>query len=130
MDLRSLNPKVFQMWELQRSGGTDYFQPSTQEDITEIERLVETRIPDDYREFLLQYSTVVGSINVGAYFFPCRFKKKSVIMGEFLAGALGKADDQRHQGLLQSPSGFRRRQAACISRTASAHARQQRHFAD
>ncbi|PYE22703.1 SMI1/KNR4 family protein SUKH-1 [Rhizobium sp. PP-CC-3A-592] len=82
MDLESLNPKVFKMWESQRNGGPDFFQPSTKEDIEQIERLVETRIPEDYREFLLQYYAIGGSINVGAYFFPCSFKKKSVIMGD------------------------------------------------
>lgn len=83
MDLQTLNPKVFQMWEKQKDAGPTYFQPSTQEDIAEIERLVGTRIPDDYREFLLEYSTVIGVHAIGAYFFPCRFERKSAIVGNF-----------------------------------------------
>ncbi|MDP9757221.1 MULTISPECIES: hypothetical protein [Agrobacterium] len=51
MDLESLNPQVFKMWELQKNGGPDFFQPSTREDIDEIELLVERPIPEDYRVF-------------------------------------------------------------------------------
>src|SRR5690606_35894461 len=83
MGLQNLNPKVFQMWDMQKDAGPAYFQPSTEEDIAEIERLVEARIPDDYREFLLEYSTVIGAYTIGAYFFPCRFRRKSVIVGSF-----------------------------------------------
>jgi len=83
MDLQNLNPKIFQMWDMQKDAGPAYFQPSTEEDIAEIERLVEARIPDDYREFLLEYSTVIGAYTIGAYFFPCRFRRKSVIVGSF-----------------------------------------------
>ena len=81
MDLESLNPQVFKMWELQRNGGPDFFQPSTREDIEEIELLVERPIPEGYRDFLLKYSAIGGSIEVGAYFFPCNFQKRSVIAG-------------------------------------------------
>ena len=83
MDLQSLNPKVFQMWNMQKDAGSVYFQPSTPKDIAEMERLVETRIPDDYREFLLEYSSVIGAHAIGAYFFPCRFRKKPAIVGNF-----------------------------------------------
>lgn len=71
------------MWNEQKALGAAYFQPSTTEEIAEIERLVGTSIPDDYREFLLKYSTVIGADSVGAYFFPCQFKDKSVIAGDF-----------------------------------------------
>ncbi len=83
MDLQALNPKVFEMWSEQKALGSAYFQPSTTEEISEIERLMGTDIPGDYREFLEKYSTVIGADSIGAYFFPCRFKDKSVIAGNF-----------------------------------------------
>ncbi|MEO3999632.1 hypothetical protein [Mesorhizobium sp. CAU 1732] len=61
----ALNLKVLQMWSGQKELCSAYFQPSTAEEIAEIERLVGTNIPDDYRGFLLEYSTVIGADSIG-----------------------------------------------------------------
>lgn len=83
MDLESLNPQVFKMWELQRNGGPDFFQPSTREDIEEIELLVERPIPERYRDFLLKYSAIGGSIEVGAYFSRVISRKGRLSLGTY-----------------------------------------------
>jgi len=83
MDLKALNPKAFQMWEMRKAGGPAYFQPSSDEDISEIEDLVDSELPEDYKTFLSEYSTLGVVPTIGAYHFPCRFKDRSVIAGAF-----------------------------------------------
>lgn len=83
MDLQSLNPKVFEMWKLRRSGGPNYFQESPEEDIAELERLAGQNLPEDYKDFLRTYSTVGAVPKIGANYFPCEFPKKKVISYTF-----------------------------------------------
>jgi hypothetical protein len=79
MNLEDLNPKVYAMWKIRKDLGPDYFQPSSIEDIKEIEKEVQSSIPDDYKEFLLEYSTVGGVPKIGAYYFKCVYKDGPVI---------------------------------------------------
>jgi len=67
MNLEELNPKVYEMWSSQKDLGIDYFQESKEEEIKSVEYEIGAILPDDYKEFLKKYSTVVGSMDVGAY---------------------------------------------------------------
>ncbi|WP_083572147.1 SMI1/KNR4 family protein [Sinorhizobium americanum] len=79
MDLKGLNSKVYDMWKIREELGPDYFQPSTQEDIAAIKSELGADIPDDYQEFLIEYSTVGGVPKIGAYYFKCAYKSGPVI---------------------------------------------------
>jgi hypothetical protein len=83
VDLEALNPNVHQMWLEQKMAGPDYFQPSTEEDIAEIEREVAAPLPSDYKEFLIEYSTVIAAPVIGAYFFKVEYNDKRSIECDF-----------------------------------------------
>ncbi len=84
MDLENLNPAVFEMWKRRaESGDKDYFQPSTQEDVADIEAMVGHKLPDDYVEFLIRYSTVGAIPSIAANYFPIAVNEKRAITSDF-----------------------------------------------
>ncbi|MBS7696220.1 MULTISPECIES: SMI1/KNR4 family protein [unclassified Chelatococcus] len=83
MDLQTLNPKVFAMWELRRAGGPVYFQESSEEDVAALEEIMGRSLPEDYKEFLLKYSTIGIVQSIGAGYFPCKFPKRNEIHMHF-----------------------------------------------
>ena len=83
MDLQTLNPTVFQMWEIRKAGGPDYFQESSEADIAALEEIMGKSLPEDYKEFLRKYSTIGIVPSIGAGFFPCNFPKRNEIRIHF-----------------------------------------------
>ncbi|TCN33794.1 SMI1/KNR4 family protein [Sinorhizobium americanum] len=79
MNLEELNPKVYEMWRSQKELGSDFFQESKEEEIKAIEDEIGESLPEDYKDFLRKYSTVLGSMDVGAYYFKVDYKEKSFI---------------------------------------------------
>lgn len=106
MDLQTLNPKVFQMWEMRKAGGPAYFQESSEEDIAELESIAGQALPEDYKDFLRTYSTVGTVPKIGANYFPCEFPRKTVIGYTFtlVPWAASTASACRH---LYAPDRFR-----------------------
>ena len=83
MNLQDLNPKVYEMWRLRKEGGPYYYSPSTAQDVEAIEAEVKTGLPDDYKEFLLEYSTVGVVPKIGANYFKCVYPDETVITFDF-----------------------------------------------
>ena len=83
MDLEKLNSKVYEMWKVRREAGPDYFQPSSDEEILEIEKISGASFPEDYKDFLRNYSTIGAVPRIGANYFPCDFPEKKAICYTF-----------------------------------------------
>lgn len=78
LDLKALNPKLYDMWQEQKKLGEDYFQDSTAEDIGNLEAAVGASLPADYKQFLEGYSTVIAS-DIGASYFTMRYRDEYLI---------------------------------------------------
>lgn len=83
MNLKTLNPKAYEMWKVRRDAGPDYFQESSESDILELERIAGVSLPKDYKDFLRKYSTLGAVPKIGANYFPCEFPGKKVISYTF-----------------------------------------------
>ncbi|GHC69462.1 SMI1/KNR4 family protein [Limoniibacter endophyticus] len=79
MDLKAINPKLYDMWIAQKKLGPGYFEESTDEDIKALEGEVKAELPQDYKEFLKEYSTVLARIGDGANYFTMTYQGKDVI---------------------------------------------------
>ncbi|WP_182418673.1 SMI1/KNR4 family protein [Bartonella sp. HY038] len=58
MNLEAINPIVYGAYLQRKAAGPRFYEPSTREQLQEIEHMVDSRLPDDFVEFMLEYSTV------------------------------------------------------------------------
>ncbi|MCX2698450.1 SMI1/KNR4 family protein [Ochrobactrum chromiisoli] len=79
MDLKELNPKLYEAWVAQKKLGPDFFQESTDEDIEAIEAEVKAELPQDYKKFLRKYSSILTNRQIGANYFTMKFQDADVI---------------------------------------------------
>ncbi len=71
------------MREMSKGAGRSITQPSSLEEIAEIEELSNSEPHEDYRDFLLEYSISGFVQEIGDSYFPCRLKNRSVIESNF-----------------------------------------------
>jgi hypothetical protein len=83
MNLEKLNPGLFATWKLIKDAPPEFYTPPDPEAVKELERIAGGRIPEDYKEFLLTYSKVSGSVRNGVMYFKCKYPTKEVIRSDF-----------------------------------------------
>ncbi|GGE96860.1 hypothetical protein GCM10011404_32530 [Sphingomonas prati] len=54
MDLKSINPYVYAMWDEYRTLGSYYYEETSPETLASIEAEVGAKLPGDYKEFALK----------------------------------------------------------------------------
>ncbi|MBP0617768.1 SMI1/KNR4 family protein [Jiella mangrovi] len=80
MDLKSINPYVYAMWDEYRTLGPDYYQETSPKTLAEIEAEAGAKLPEDYKEFALEYSCFDAIPRAGTDLFYCAFPNQAMIM--------------------------------------------------
>lgn len=82
MDLEKINPKAYAMWKTLYDTDPEQFELTrrcTSEDIQKMEALMNAKLPEDYKAFMLKYYTLHGIPKIPVYFFKCDYKSGPII---------------------------------------------------
>ncbi|TBX77830.1 SMI1/KNR4 family protein [Rhizobium laguerreae] len=82
-DLKAINPGLYENWMLVKDAPPEFHSPPDPSAVQELETLAGGKLPQDYKDFLLEYGDVGGSVQTGVRYFLCRYPDKEVIDSDF-----------------------------------------------
>lgn len=82
-DLKAINPGLYENWIAIKDAPPEYQSQPDPAAVEELEVLAGGKLPQDYKDFLLEYGRVGGSVNTGVRYFLCRYPGKDIIDSDF-----------------------------------------------
>lgn len=82
-DLKAINPGLYENWLLVKDAPPEFHSPPDPAAVRELEVLAGGQLPQDYKDFLLEFGDVGGSINTGVMFFRSQYPDKEIIESDF-----------------------------------------------
>lgn len=79
MNLKEINPKAYAMWDAIDKKNPKFFKESSSEELHKIEILMGAKLPNIYKEFMLEYHMLPAIPRIGAYCFKADYKAGSII---------------------------------------------------
>ncbi|TWF52217.1 SMI1/KNR4 family protein [Neorhizobium alkalisoli] len=82
-DLKAVNPGLFENWLLIKDAPPEFHERPDPAAVQELEVLAGGRLPQDYKDFLLEYGDISGSVETGVRYFHCQYPGKEAIDADF-----------------------------------------------